>query len=289
MEIPTKTPTFSFQNSFPRLFFFFFFFFFSQYIVVPVTANFNVTPYHPIKNIAIDCVSPSTNASSPNSHSWAGDGNGKFSPMEPQNNKYKSSATKAVSPQPSSVDSVPYSTARLSYSQFTYSIPLTTGPKFIHLYFYPTSYPDFDDPSKKAFFSVEGVPVKESTKCGGSSLPSDLCHYFSLSEIKRATDNFDNVFIIGVGGFDNVYKGFIDGGETQVAIKRLNLESQQGAHKFRTEIEMLSQLHSLHLVSLIGYCNNDSEMILVDDCIANGTFHDHLYNTKNLFFHGNKG
>ncbi|MBA0732950.1 hypothetical protein Gogos_017008, partial [Gossypium gossypioides] len=42
------------------------------------------------------------------------------------------------------------------------------------------------------------------------------------------TDNVNNVFIIGVGGFENVYKGFINGGETQVAIKQLNPESQQG-------------------------------------------------------------
>ncbi|MBA0758258.1 hypothetical protein Gotri_021271 [Gossypium trilobum] len=127
----------------------------------------------------------------------------------------------------------------------------------------------------------KGVPIKESTKCGGSSLPFDLYRYFSLSEIKRATDNFDNIFIIGVGGFSNDYKGFIDGAETQVTIKRLNLESQQGAHEFRTEIKMLSQLRHLYLVSLIGYCNDYVEMILVYDYMANGTFRDHLYNTKN--------
>ena len=121
----------------------------------------------------------------------------------------------------------------------------------------------------------------KSTKTSRSSLPSDLCRHFTLQEIKAATNNFDNVFIIGVGGFGNVYKGFINGGTTTVAIKRLNPESQQGAQEFQTEIEMLSQLRHLHLVSLIGYCNDNGEMILVYDHMAHGTLRDHLYKTDN--------
>ncbi|KAI9153161.1 hypothetical protein LWI28_006907 [Acer negundo] len=125
----------------------------------------------------------------------------------------------------------------------------------------------------------------KSTKSNSSSLPSDLCSHFLLSEMKAATNNFDKVFIIGVGGFGNVYKGFINGasgsGTTQVAIKRLNPGSQQGAHEFKTEIEMLSQLRYLHLVSLIGYCNDAGEMILVYDYMPRGTLRDHLYGSDN--------
>ncbi|KAJ8751726.1 hypothetical protein K2173_025899 [Erythroxylum novogranatense] len=121
----------------------------------------------------------------------------------------------------------------------------------------------------------------KSSKTHKSSLPTDLCHHFSLDEIKAATNNFDKVFIIGIGGFGNVYKGFIDGGATPVAIKRLNPESQQGANEFKTEIELLSQLRHLHLVSLIGYCYEDGEMILVYDYMAHGTVRDHLYKTDN--------
>ncbi|XP_062152082.1 receptor-like protein kinase FERONIA [Alnus glutinosa] len=123
--------------------------------------------------------------------------------------------------------------------------------------------------------------VKDSTETRNSSLPSDLCCYFSLAEIRAATNDFDDVLIVGVGGFGNVYKGYIDGGVNPVAIKRLTPGSHQGAHEFWTEIEMLSQLRHLHLVSLIGYCNDGNEMILVYDYMARGTLRDHLYNTDN--------
>ncbi|KAM1015547.1 hypothetical protein ACFX13_046080 [Malus domestica] len=121
---------------------------------------------------------------------------------------------------------------------------------------------------------------------GGSSLPSDLCHCFSLTEIKAATENFNEIFIIGVGGFGHVYKGNIntggrDSGTTPVAIKRLKSESSQGAQEFKTEIELLSQLRHQHLVSLIGYCTDEGEMILVYDYMALGTLRGHLYNTDN--------
>nr|POE72557.1 receptor-like protein kinase feronia [Quercus suber] len=122
--------------------------------------------------------------------------------------------------------------------------------------------------------------TSKSTKTHGTTLPY-LCRNFSLAEIKAATKNFDENSIIGVGGFGDVYEGYIhiDGEATHVAIKRLKPGSQQGVREFKTEIEILSQLRHHHLVSLIGYCNHGNEMILVYDFMPGGTLCSHLYDT----------
>ncbi|KAK3140383.1 hypothetical protein QOZ80_5AG0400150 [Eleusine coracana subsp. coracana] len=103
-----------------------------------------------------------------------------------------------------------------------------------------------------------------------------MCRHFSFPEIKSATKNFDESLVIGVGGFGKVYRGVVDG-DTKVAIKRSNPSSEQGVLEFQTEIEMLSKLRHKHLVSLIGCCEDDGEMILVYDYMAHGTLREHLY------------
>ncbi|KAE8648944.1 receptor-like protein kinase FERONIA [Cucumis sativus] len=113
-------------------------------------------------------------------------------------------------------------------------------------------------------------------------LPERRCRIFTFEEICEATDYFSKERQIGVGGFGAVYKGiFEDEDDLTVAIKRLNPESNQGEQEFVTEIELLSELRHFNLVSLIGYCLENKEMLLVYEYMPNGTFKDHLYDTSN--------
>jgi serine/threonine protein kinase len=100
-----------------------------------------------------------------------------------------------------------------------------------------------------------------------------------LAALQEATCGFDEGMVIGVGGFGKVYKGTLRD-ETQVAVKRGNRRSQQGLNEFRTEIELLSRLRHRHLVSLIGYCDERGEMILVYEYMARGTLRSHLYDSE---------
>ncbi|PWA90533.1 serine/threonine/dual specificity protein kinase, catalytic domain-containing protein [Artemisia annua] len=121
---------------------------------------------------------------------------------------------------------------------------------------------------------------KESEPSTSSSVQwSQPCRQFEFPEILLATENFDESLVVGSGGFGKVYKGTIVNGSSfvVVAIKRLDSMSNQGAAEFWAEVEMLSKLRHCHLVSLIGYCKHEKEMILVYEYMPHGTLEDHLH------------
>ncbi|KAJ0530267.1 putative protein kinase RLK-Pelle-CrRLK1L-1 family [Helianthus annuus] len=98
-----------------------------------------------------------------------------------------------------------------------------------------------------------------------------------LEELKEVTNNFSSK-VIGIGGFGKVYQGEVSHsrGRSMVAIKRLNREFGQGDPEFWREIMMLSRYTHKNLISLLGYCDDNNEKILVYQHASNGSLDRHL-------------
>ncbi|GLT60192.1 hypothetical protein SLA2020_329710 [Shorea laevis] len=110
-----------------------------------------------------------------------------------------------------------------------------------------------------------------------SALSEGLCRYFSLAELKAATNNFDDDLTIGEGGFGTVYKGLIDGGSLVVAVNRLRGSSLQRVEGFRSEVQLLCQLRHQNIVSLLGFCHEDDERIIVYEYMTRRALDRHLF------------
>ncbi|KAH0716776.1 hypothetical protein KY290_013036 [Solanum tuberosum] len=98
--------------------------------------------------------------------------------------------------------------------------------------------------------------IKSGKTNNGISSGEHQCRQFSLDEMERSTNNFDPQLVI---------------------VKRSKPGSSQGEKEFWTEINMLSTHRHENLLSLIGYCTEGHEMLLVYDYMPRGSRADNLY------------
>ncbi|XP_008803932.2 probable receptor-like protein kinase At5g59700 [Phoenix dactylifera] len=141
----------------------------------------------------------------------------------------------------------------------------------------PKESPVSWSPYRAAVANFIGVSSKSTDGTAPNASPNfNLGLHIPFAEIKSATNDFDEKLVIGTGGFGKVYGGTLRDG-TRVAVKRGMRGSRQGYPEFQTEIIVLSQIRHRHLVSLIGYCDDWSEMILVYEYMEKGPLRKHLY------------
>lgn len=124
---------------------------------------------------------------------------------------------------------------------------------------------------------LESRPISASPSFSSSIVAyKGSAKIFSLFEMERATQRFNESRIIGEGGFGRVYEGILEDGE-HVAVKVLKRDDQQGTREFLAEVEMLSRLHHRNLVKLIGICTEEHMRCLVYELVPNGSVEYHLH------------
>ncbi|KZV50918.1 hypothetical protein F511_10489 [Dorcoceras hygrometricum] len=109
---------------------------------------------------------------------------------------------------------------------------------------------------------------------------------FPLHVILKVTENFSEDHKIGSGSFGSVYRATLEDGR-EVAIKRAetpgsssgvtrrSIEDKDSA--FLNELEFLSRLNHKNLVRLLGYCEDQDELVLVYEYMSNRSLYQHLH------------
>ncbi|KAF8115809.1 hypothetical protein N665_0025s0256 [Sinapis alba] len=103
---------------------------------------------------------------------------------------------------------------------------------------------------------------------------------FSYKDLVTAANNFSEDRKLGEGGFGAVYKGYLNGLDMMVAIKKFAGGSKQGKREFITEVKIISSLRHRNLVQLIGWCHEKDEFLMVYELLPNGSLDAHLFGKK---------
>ncbi|CAI8586538.1 unnamed protein product [Vicia faba] len=98
--------------------------------------------------------------------------------------------------------------------------------------------------------------------------------------IIEATEDFDEKYLIGEGGFGSVYKASLPSGQV-VAVKKLHAEIDREMHNFNAftnEVKVLTQIKHRNIVKLHGFCSHTRHSFVVYEFLEGGSLDNVLRN-----------
>ncbi|KAL8166137.1 hypothetical protein V2J09_007636 [Rumex salicifolius] len=104
---------------------------------------------------------------------------------------------------------------------------------------------------------------------------SSTCRIFKYHELQSATSNFAPENLIGKGGSSRVYRGCLPNGK-ELAVKILR-HTEDVMKEFALEIEIITSLHHKNVISLYGFCFEDSNLLMVYDLLPRGSLEENLH------------
>jgi serine/threonine protein kinase len=88
-------------------------------------------------------------------------------------------------------------------------------------------------------------------------------------------------FIVGEGGTSQVYRGCLADGR-ELAVKILKY-SDEVLKEFVSEIEIVSSLNHKNVISLIGFCFKNDDLLLVYEYMQRGSLEEMLHGVFHVF------
>ncbi|XP_057996534.1 proline-rich receptor-like protein kinase PERK15 [Hevea brasiliensis] len=100
---------------------------------------------------------------------------------------------------------------------------------------------------------------------------------YSYGQLAKATHYFSNNYLLGEGGFGQVYKAFLDGKIR--AVKKLQI-LPSSKENLCNEIKVAGKVSHKNLVKLGGYCIDGADRLLVFKYFPNKSLRSKLHETE---------
>ncbi|KAI3798742.1 hypothetical protein L1987_34020 [Smallanthus sonchifolius] len=101
---------------------------------------------------------------------------------------------------------------------------------------------------------------------------------YTYEDLKLATNNFSEEYLIGKGGFGEVFKAIVDGGIV-VAVKKLHVRFR-AKKEFENEVNLISNVRHRNLILQLGWCIDGPELLLVLEYMSQGSLDKFLWGEK---------